>query len=169
MDEQSDFEPPNEANARGTRQLGLSIGPPSRGDASYTTYNTFKGSGYGPVVCQVVPNGLADRAGLKVGDVILAADGIPVSKLDGASKDLFGALTEYLKKRELIRGCILVVRRGEEEKHIQFFWRQQWPLSSDIKNVEFPRSLGSQLAIARSSTIRIYQNLEHHRIWTLQT
>ena len=63
---------------------------------------------YGVVVCDVTPDGPADSAGLKIGDIVTSADDRPIDTLSGLTAAMYlHPLDQVLK---------MVVKRGSEQK-----------------------------------------------------
>jgi serine protease Do len=63
---------------------------------------------YGVIVCDVTPGGPAEAGGLRIGDIVLSADGRPI--------DTIPALTAALYLHPLDEVLKLVVKRGSEQK-----------------------------------------------------
>lgn len=63
---------------------------------------------YGVVVCDVTPNGPADTAGLKIGDIVVSADDRPI--------DTLPALTAAMYLHPVDEVLKMVVKRGGEQK-----------------------------------------------------
>lgn len=106
MTDPRNFEPPKD-DSHSSRPLGVVLMGP-RGSSRYGEPPP------GPVVHSVDRDSAAQRAGLKVGDMILEVDGIPTHKLEQASKDLVGALSSYLKTRSWGHRFIFRLKRDNE-------------------------------------------------------
>lgn len=95
---------------------------------------------YGVIVCDVTPDGPADSAGLKVGDIVVSADDRPIDTVSGLTAAMYlHPLDEPLK---------MVVARGSERKTLVIpVTESRNPMDKLVDEVDPDRSLVEPLGI----------------------
>jgi serine protease Do len=95
---------------------------------------------YGVIVCDVTPEGPAESAGLKVGDIVVSADDRPI--------DTISALTAAMYLHPLDEPLKLVVKRGSERKTLTVpVIESRNPMEKMIDEVDPDKSLVEPLGI----------------------
>ncbi len=89
----------------------------------------------GAKIAQVTPDTAAARAGLKVGDVIVAVSGAPIKNGD--------ALVQALQKRKAGEAVTLKVRRGDEELELEARLGKR---PANMNRGDFQNRMGSTLS-----------------------
>jgi len=95
---------------------------------------------YGVIVCDVTPDGPAESAGVKVGDIVVSADDRPI--------DTISALTAAMYLHPIDEPLKLVVKRGSEQKTLTVpVIEARNPMEKLIDEVDPDKSLVQPLGI----------------------
>ncbi|HXY15955.1 MAG TPA: trypsin-like peptidase domain-containing protein [Terriglobales bacterium] len=95
---------------------------------------------YGVIVCDITPDGPAESAGLKIGDIVISADDRPIDTLSGLTAAMYlHPLDEPLK---------MVVKRGTETKTLYIpVIESRNPMEKLVDDVDPDKSLVEPLGI----------------------
>jgi serine protease Do len=95
---------------------------------------------FGVIVCDVTPGGPADSAGLRIGDIVVSADGRPI--------DTLPALTAAMYLHPVDEVLKLVVKRGSEQKTLLIpVTEHRDPMDKLMDEVDPEKSLVEPLGI----------------------